>query len=83
MYLVTKADRERLAEVAANAYQDYPLYNWFAGGTYDRIAIKLIIQISLKTMTEDAVTYTDSEEMSGFPSALRAVKPCRFYSTPL
>ena len=66
LYLVTKADLDRLAEVAADAYQDYPLHSWFAGGTYDRMVTKLIMQISLRTMTEDAVIYADSEEMNGF-----------------
>ena len=66
LYLVTEKDLDRLAEVAADAYRDYPLHNWFTGGKYDRLASKLIMQISLKTMTEDAVIYADSEEMNGF-----------------
>ena len=66
LYLVGKEDLDRLAEVAADAYQDYPLHNWLTGGKYDKIASKLIMQISLKTMTEDAVIYADSEEMNGF-----------------
>ena len=66
LYLVTKEDVDRLAEIAADAYQDYPLHNWLTNGKYDKIASKLIMQISLKTMTEDAVIYADSEEMNGF-----------------
>lgn len=66
LYLVTPQDLDRLAEVAADAYCDYPLHNWFTAGKYDKIASKLIMQISLKTMTEDAVIYADSEEMNGF-----------------
>ena len=66
LYLVTKDDLDRLAEVAADAYCDYPLHNWFTNGTYDKIASKLIMQISLRTMTEDAVMYADSEEINGF-----------------
>ena len=66
LYLVTKDDLDRLAEVAADAYRDYPLHNWFTNGKYDKVASKLIMQISLKTMTEDAVIYADSEEMNGF-----------------
>lgn len=66
LYLVTKDDLDRLAEVAADAYRDYPLHNWFTNGTYDKIASKLIMQISLRTMTEDAVMYADSEEINGF-----------------
>ena len=66
LYLVGKKDLDRLAEVAADAYKDYPLHNWLTKGKYDKTASELIMQISLKTMTEDAVIYADSEEMNGF-----------------
>ena len=66
LYIVQKKDLDRLAEVAADAYLDYPLHNWFTKGKYDPVASRLIMQISLKTMTEDAVLYADSEEMNGF-----------------
>lgn len=70
LYLVQKKDLERLAEVAADAYYDYPLHNWFTKGKYDKKASKLLMQISLKTMTEDAVIYADSEEINGFAAWL-------------
>ena len=66
LYIVKETDLERLADVATDAYVDYPLHNWFTKGKYDRKASKLIMQISLKTMTKDAVIYADSEEMNGF-----------------
>ena len=66
LYIVQKKDLGRLAEAAANAYQDYPLHNWLTKGKYDAKASKLIMQITLKTMTEDAVIYADSEEINGF-----------------
>ena len=66
LYIVPNKDVDRLAEVAANAYCDYPLHNWFTKGKYDEKASRLIMQISLKTMTEDAVIYADSEEINGF-----------------
>ena len=66
LYIVEKKDLDRLAEIAADAYRDYPLHNWFTKGKYDAVASNLIMQISLKTMTEDAVIYADSEEMNGF-----------------
>ena len=59
-----------MAEIAADAYRDYPLHNWFTKGKYDAKASKLIMQISLRTMTEDAVIYADSEEMNGFAAWL-------------
>ena len=70
LYLVPEKDLDRLAEVAADAYRDYPLHNWLTKGKYDPKASKLIMQISLKTMTEDAVIYADSEEMNGFAAWL-------------
>ena len=66
LYIAEEKDLERLAEVAADAYQDYPLHNWFMGGKYDVKASRLLMQISLKTMAKDAVIYADSEEMNGF-----------------
>ena len=66
LYIAEEKDLERLAEVAADAYQDYPLHNWFMGGKYDVKASRLLMQISLKTMMKDAVIYADSEEMNGF-----------------
>ena len=66
LYLIKEKDMDRLANVAADAYKDYPLHNWFTNGKYDPVASKLIMQISLKTMTEDAVIYADSEEINGF-----------------
>ena len=66
LYLVERKDLDRLAEIAQDAYRDYPLHNWFTGGSYDEKASRLIMQISLRTMTEDAVIYADSEEMNGF-----------------
>ena len=66
LYIVKPKDLCRLADIAADAYRDYPLHNWFTRGKYDAVASKLIMQISLKTMTEDALLYADSEELNGF-----------------
>ena len=66
LYIAQKKDLDHLAEVAADAYQDYPLHNYLTKGKYDKKASKLIMQITLKTMTEDAIIYADSEEMNGF-----------------
>jgi ribosomal protein S18 acetylase RimI-like enzyme len=70
LYIVQKKDLARLAEVAADAYRDYPLHNWLTNGKYDALASKLIMQISLKSMTRDAVIYADSEEINGFAAWL-------------
>ena len=70
LYIVSEKDLDRLAEVAADAYCDYPLHNWLTKGKYDAEASRLIMQISLKTMTKDAVIYADSEAMNGFAAWL-------------
>ena len=66
LYIVSEKDLDRLAEVSADAYKDYPLHNWFTKGKYDEKASKILMQITLKTMTKDAIIYADSEEMNGF-----------------
>ena len=82
LYIVNENDLERLADVATDAYLDYPLHNWFTKGRYDKTASKLIMQISLKTMIKDAVIYADSEEMNGFavwlPFGFTGSKTCLF-----
>ena len=57
---------KELAVVAADAYYDYPLHNWFLGGKYDEDVSEKIMEISLRTMSKDAVIYADSEELNGF-----------------
>ena len=66
LYLVQKKDLDRLADIAADAYLDYPLHNWFTNGKYDAKASKLLMLVSLKAMVKDAVIYADSEQMNGF-----------------
>lgn len=66
LYLVPKERLNELADVAADAYIDYPLHNWFTKGKYDSVASKLIMQSTLASMQQDAVVYADSEELNGF-----------------
>lgn len=66
LYIVQEKDLPRLAEAAADAYQDYPLHNWFTKGKYDPKASRLLMEISLKSMMKDALIYADSEEINGF-----------------
>ena len=46
LYLVPEERLGELADVAMDAYQDYPLHNWFSGGTYDPKASRIIMDIS-------------------------------------
>ena len=70
LYIAEKKDIDRLAKVAADAYRDYPLHNWFTKGKYDEKASELLMKVTLKTMTEDALIYADSEEINGFAAWL-------------
>ena len=70
LYIVEKKDIDRLAKVAADAYTDYPLHNWLTKGKYDAKASEILMSITLRTMTEDAVIYADSEELNGFAAWL-------------
>lgn len=66
LYIVDKKDLPRLAQLSADAYQDYPLHNWLTKGKYDPVASELLMLATLNSMSEDAVIYADSEEMNGF-----------------
>ena len=68
--MVQPKDIDRLSEVAADAYRDYPLHNWLTKGKYDEKASELLMKVTLRTMTEDAVIYADSEEINGFAAWL-------------
>lgn len=66
LYIVPEERFDELAESAADAYQDYPLHNWFSNGEYDPITTKLVMKSSLIPMRKDAIIYADSEELNGF-----------------
>lgn len=66
LYLPDEHELDRLAQVAADAYSDYPLHEWFCGGEYNPEASERIMRISLHAMIKDAVIYADSEELNGF-----------------
>ena len=66
LYLVPAERLDELAEIAADAYQNYPLHNWFTNGVYDPVASRLIMKTTLAAMKDDAVIYADSEELNGF-----------------
>ena len=66
LYLVPEERLDELAEIAADAYQNYPLHNWFTKGVYDPIASKLIMKTTLAAMKDDAVIFADSEDLNGF-----------------
>ena len=82
LYIASKKDLDRLCAVAADAYRDYPLHNWLTKGKYDAKASELLMKVSLKTMTEDAVIYADSEQINGFaawiPFGFSGNKPLPF-----
>ena len=66
LYLVPAERLDELAEIAADAYQNYPLHNWITNGVYDSVASRLIMKATLAAMKDDAVIYADSEDLNGF-----------------
>lgn len=66
LYIANKDDAEKLAEIAMDAYENYPLHNWLTNGHYDRNASKRIMEICIKTMLNHGVIYADSKELNGF-----------------
>lgn len=66
LYIVPEEKVEELSAIAADAYRDYPLHNWFTKGTYDPVASHLIMKTTLAAMQEDALIYADSEDLNGF-----------------
>ena len=42
LYIAGKKDIPALAKIAADAYRDYPLHNWFTKGKYDARASEFI-----------------------------------------
>ena len=70
LYIAEPGDIDRLAEIAMDAYQDYPLHNWLTNGRYDREASRRIMEVSLRTMVKDGVIYADSTQFSGFAAWL-------------
>ncbi|MBQ5646437.1 MAG: hypothetical protein IIV07_05150, partial [Treponema sp.] len=66
LYLVSKNEIDKLGDVATDAYENYPLHNWFFGGTYNPKGSKILMETSLKSMIDDGVIYADSPELNGF-----------------
>ena len=67
LYIVPENRIKELSSVAADAYRDYPLHNWFSGGKYDEYVSAKIMEISLKTMADDAVMYADKFMLHSLP----------------
>ena len=69
LYLVPKERLGELAEVAMDAYYDYPLHNWLSGGKYDPVASRMPTARSSTALP------------CGFRWDLPAAKRCPFCST--
>ena len=66
LYIARPEDADRLAEIAMDAYREYPLHIWLTNGRYDEKASKKIMKITLETMAKDGVIYGDSARPEGF-----------------
>ena len=70
LYIAKPEDMGELADIAMDAYRNYPLHNWFTNGRYDRKASKQIMETSLRTMEKDGIIYADSAHPLGFAAWL-------------
>ena len=64
LYIAKKEDFESLASVSGRAYQDYPLWCYYSDGVYDKELVKQTSLCSLYTIHDEAVIYSDSEELN-------------------
>lgn len=82
LYLATYDDIENLTNIAGNAYENYPLHNWFSNGIYDTYFSQKIMKISLKAMLKKGVIYSDKKISSGFaiwlPPGFKGTTPFSF-----
>ena len=69
-YFPNKSDLHTLADIAKEAYVDYPLHRWFFNGKYDFKSSFDIMHYILKTMYNKAIIYADSDNPNGFLIAL-------------
>lgn len=66
LYIAKPQDIEGLAEIAMDAYQNYPLHLWLTNGRYDCEISKRMMEISLQTLENDGIIYADSAQPNGF-----------------
>ena len=66
LYIATIDDIEQLASIAEDAYENYPLHNWFTNGKYNASLSKKIMAISLKAVIKNGIIYSDSKDATGF-----------------
>lgn len=82
LYIATFNDIENLANIAENAYENYPLHNWLSNGKYDAYLSKKIMSISLKAMIQKGIIYSDKKNSSGFaiwlPPGFKGTTPFSF-----
>ena len=64
LYIVPKSRIKELARIAADAYEDYPLHNWFSGGKYDEYIAEKTMEISLKPIKKVTFRYTNTSALN-------------------
>ena len=82
LHMVKKSEFETLFNIGGKAYQDYPLCIYFSGGIYDEEDLKQTLRVSLYSMVDEAIVFSDSEELNGFvillPPGYTGVKTLSF-----
>ena len=65
LYIAKKEDFEALATMSGRAYKDYPLSVYTNNGKYEEDCVKQTLLVSLYSMYDEGVIYSDSEELNG------------------
>lgn len=66
LYVATKSDIQKLADVSADAYYEYPLHEWFCNGKYSEQVAKDIMKTTLLSVWKKCIVYADSPDINGF-----------------
>ena len=83
MYLMKNSDIERFAQCAAEAYINYPLFDWWSGSEHCSLKNrKYIWLLNLRMYGDKALIYAESPECKGwtmwFPEGFRGTRSLPF-----
>lgn len=81
-YLLRKKDIKQFSTISAEAFENYPLFDYICNGKYLKEISLQLMKTSLKDMIKQGVIYADSEKMNGFiiilPPSYKGIKALPF-----
>lgn len=66
LYIAKEEDIDRLSDVAADSFLNYPIFLWFTKGKRVYKNNFVILKTTLKAMFDDCLIYADSKSINGF-----------------